>query len=117
MKQAEDQGLKYGAVECSLILAEALMQSHSLPQARQELERALGQSEKLGLQPLTIKANYLLATVLRSSGENAQAQAHYQAALLGLDSMQKESGAEKLLSRSDLAAIYKDSTRWSQTKN
>jgi eukaryotic-like serine/threonine-protein kinase len=117
VKQAEDQGLRYSAVECSLILAGALMQAHKLPEARQELEGALGQSQKLGLQPLTVNAHYLLATALRTSGDAGQAVGHYQAAVQILDSMQKESGAEKLLLRSDLAAIYKDSTRWSQTKN
>jgi eukaryotic-like serine/threonine-protein kinase len=117
MKQAEDQGLKYSAVECSLILAEALMQARNFLQARQELEDALGQSQKLGLQPLTVKAHYLLATVLRATGESAQAQGHYQAVLLLLDGMQKESGAEKLLQRSDLAAIYKDSTQWSRGRS
>ena len=93
------------------------MQAHKLPEARQELERALGQSQKLGLQPLTVKAQYLLATALRTSGEAGQAVGHYQAAIQILESMQKESGAEKLLLRSDLAAIYKDSVRWSQSKN
>jgi hypothetical protein len=53
---------------------------------------------------------------LRSSGNDSLARGHYQDALRLLDSMQKESGAEKLLQRSDLAAIYKDSTRWSQSK-
>jgi len=117
MKQATDQGLKYSAVECSLILSEALMQAHNFPQARQELESALGQSERLGLQPLTVRAHYLLATVLRSTGNSTQAESHYRDVLTLLDSMQKESGAEKLLLRSDLAAIYKDSTRWSQSKS
>jgi len=113
MRQAEDQGLKYSAVECSIVLSEALIQARDFSHARQELERALGQSEKLGLQPLTAKVHYLLATILRSSGDAVPARAHYQAALRVLDSMQKESGAEKLLLRSDLAAIYKDSSNWS----
>jgi eukaryotic-like serine/threonine-protein kinase len=117
VKQADEQGLKYGAVECSLILAEALMQARNFPQARQELESALGQSEKLGLRPLTAQAHYLLAVALRTSGSQAQAQSHYQDAISLLENMQKESGAEKLLQRSDLAAIVKDSTRWTQTKN
>jgi tetratricopeptide (TPR) repeat protein len=116
IKQAEDQGLKYSAVECSLILGEALMQARNLPQARQELERALGQSEKWGLQPLTARGHYLLASVLRTSGDAASAQNHYQDAIRLLDNMQKEAGAEKLLQRSDLAAMYKDSTRWAEAK-
>ena len=116
IKQAEDQGLKYNAVESSLILGEALMQARNFPQARQELERALGQSERLGLQPLTAQAHYLLATVLRTSSNAAPAQSHYQDAIRLLDNMQKEAGAEKLLQRSDLAAIYKDSAHWSEAK-
>src|SRR5262249_11423548 len=104
------------AVECSLILGEALLQSHKLPQARQELESALTASQRMGLQPLTVRAHYLLGTVLRMSGNNVLAQEHYQDAIRLLDTMKKESGAEKLLERSDLATIYKDSTRWSQGK-
>ena len=32
-----------------------------------------------------------------------------------LDEIRKEAGAEKVIERADLKAIYTDSTRWSQT--
>ena len=114
MKQAEDRGLKYEAIKCSVLLGEALIQVRDYARARQELESGLEQSEKLGLQPLSVEAHYLLATSLRGAGEKAQAQEHYLAVLGVLDNMQKESGAEKLLQRSDLAVMYKDSSHWSQ---
>src|ERR1019366_120455 len=40
VEQAEKLGLKYIAVECSLLMAEAMIQTHDNPRAQQELERA-----------------------------------------------------------------------------
>ena len=77
-EQAEKLGLKYIAVECSLHMAEAMMQVKDYSHARQELDRALGQSDKLGLKPLTVRTHYLLATTLRQSGNSTEAQEHYQ---------------------------------------
>jgi tetratricopeptide (TPR) repeat protein len=113
-KQAEDQGFAYMAVECSVYMADAMLRNHDGVHARQELERALLQADKLGLKPLSAKAHYLLATALRASGNQVEAQQHYHDSLQLLDAMSKEAGAEKILQRSDLKAIYDDATRWSQ---
>ena len=88
-----------------------------LPPARQELDRALGQSDKLGLKPLTVRAHYLLATTLRQSGNGAEAQDHYRQVLRLLDTIRKESGSEKVMERSDVSTMFNDSTRWLQTKS
>ncbi len=102
IQQANDLGQKYTAVESSLFLAEAMMQSHDFAHARQELERALLLSDKLGMQPLSARAHYLLATMARESGNNSEAQDNYREALRLLDAMKKDPGAEKLLQRAGL---------------
>ena len=47
IQQADDLGLKYTSVECSILMAEAMMQNHDRSHARQELERALVLADKL----------------------------------------------------------------------
>jgi len=116
-KQAEDQGFAYMAVECSLYMAEAMLQVKDYSHARLELDRALGQSDKLGLKPLTVRAHYLLATTLRQSGNGAEAQDHYRQVIRLLDTIRKEPGSEKLMERSDVSTMFNDSTRWLQTKS
>jgi len=114
IQQADDLGLKYTSVECSIFMADAMMQSHDSAHARQELERALLLSDKLGMQPLSARAHYLLAAVDRESGNTSDARDHYREALRLLDVMKKDPGAEKLLQRADFKAIYDESTRGTQ---
>ena len=114
IQQADDSGLKYSSVECSIFMAEAMMQSHDSIHARQELERALLRSDKLGQQSLSAHAHYLLATIERESANNTEAQVHYREVTRALDTMKKEAGAEKLLQRADLKHMYEESTHWWQ---
>jgi eukaryotic-like serine/threonine-protein kinase len=115
IQQADDSSLKYSSVECSIFMADAMMQSHDSAHARQELERALLRSDKLGQQALSARAHYLLATIARDSGNNAEAKDNYQWVVRTLDTMKKEAGAEKLLQRLDLKAMYEESARGTQT--
>jgi tetratricopeptide (TPR) repeat protein len=114
IQQADDSSLKYSSVECSIFMADAMMQIHDSAHARQELERALLRSDKLGQQALSARAHYLLATIARDSGNNAEAKDNYQWVVRTLDTMKKEAGAEKLLQRSDLKAMYEESARGTQ---
>jgi Tfp pilus assembly protein PilF len=83
-------------------------------QARQELERDIAQTERLGLNPLSAQAQFFLAGVLRESGSTSDAQDHYRQALRLIDAMTKDLGADKLLNRSDFSTISTDSKRWLQ---
>jgi tetratricopeptide (TPR) repeat protein/predicted Ser/Thr protein kinase/transposase len=114
IQQADNSSLKYYSVECSIFMAEAMMQRHDYTHARQELERALLRSDKLGQQSLSAHAHYLLATIARDSANNTEAQDNYREVVRALDAMKKDAGAEKLLQRSDLKLMYEESTRWSQ---
>ncbi|MFZ0801012.1 MAG: tetratricopeptide repeat protein [Terriglobales bacterium] len=111
-EQAESQGLKYEAVQGSLDLGEALINTKSLPQARVELERAQTRSEKLGLHWLQARAEYLLGTVSRLSGSNSLALDHYHESLRLLDEIRKEAGNDKIMTRADFAAMSNDAKRW-----
>ena len=114
LTEAERQGLKYRVIECSVYIGQALMAAKSSDPARSELEGTLLQSEKLGLNPLSFQAHYLLATILRQSGKAADAQEHYRRALRLTDEMAKEPGAEKLLNRADLSKAVSDCKLWLQ---
>jgi serine/threonine protein kinase/Tfp pilus assembly protein PilF len=110
-QQADRLGLKFEAVQASVYLGEALARNKAYPQARQELERALTNSQKLGLQWLEAQSNYLLGVVLRQSGNSKQAADYYRAAISKWDEEQKEAGNPAFLSRADLSQMYKDAQR------
>jgi tetratricopeptide (TPR) repeat protein len=114
-QEADTLGLKYLSAECSIYLGEALVNTRDYSRARQEVERAVAKTEKLGLRTLSAQGHYLLATILRLTGRGAEAPAHYREALGLLEDIRKEAGANNVLQRSDLNCIYSDSTRWSQT--
>ena len=113
-QEADSLGLKYSSVECSIYVGEALVNSKDYVRARQELESALGKSEKLGLRTLLAKDHYLLGTTLRLTGNGTEATGHYREALRLLDEIRKEAGVERVVERADLKTIYAESTRWSQ---
>jgi eukaryotic-like serine/threonine-protein kinase len=114
LEQSDELSQKYSSVECSIYLAEAMMQRHDNNHAHQELQRALLRSEKLGQQYLSARAHYLLATIARASSNRTEAQASYRSVVRSLDTMQKEPGAEKLLQRPDLKLMYEESSHWLQ---
>lgn len=109
--KANELGLKYTAVECSILMGEAEMQGRDRERSRQELERALALSDKLGMQPLSARAHYLLAAIDRDSGNASDAQDHYREALRLLDAMKKDPGAEKLMQRPDFKTIFDEATQ------
>ncbi len=110
--EAEALGLKYRSIECSIIEAEGRMQLKDYPGARQQLERAVLQSEKLGLQPLLLRAHFFLGRWSRDKGAAADATGHYQQALNLLDTIKKDPGSEKIMERADFKAIYAESDAW-----
>jgi len=114
-QEADRQGLKYQSLECSIYSAQALLQTKNFAQAKQELERDVAQTEKLGLNPLSAQAQFLLANALRETDNTSDAQDHYRQALRLLDTMAKDPGADKLLNRSDFSIISADSKRWLQS--
>ncbi len=114
-QEADTLGLKYLSAECSIYLAEALVNTKDYSRARQELERAVAKTERLGLRTLSAQGHYLLATILRLTGKGGEAAGHCREALRLLEAIRNEAGANNVLQRADLNAVYTDSARWSQT--
>jgi eukaryotic-like serine/threonine-protein kinase len=113
-EEADTLGEKYFSVDASIELAQGLIDVKNYPGARQELDRAFGRSEKMGLRTLQAKVHYLRATLLRLIGKGRDASAEYQEALKLLEQARSEPGADKVLDRADLNTIYTESTRWSK---
>ena len=112
MQQADDAGLKYSSVECEIFLAEAMLQAHDATHARQELDRALLRSDKLGQQELSAQSHYLLASIARDSKNNTDAKDNFRWVVNTLDTMKKDQGAENLLQRTDIKHNYEDAANW-----
>jgi len=110
-QQADSLGLKYLSTECSVYLAEALLDAKDYSRARQELEAALRRSQKLGLRTLLAQSHYLLATVLHRTGNRADASRHYADARRILEEIHKDAGTDIVLKRADLSPILLESSR------
>jgi tetratricopeptide (TPR) repeat protein/predicted Ser/Thr protein kinase len=99
-------GLKNVSTEATLSLAEALLGTHQYPAAKKEIETALTTSEKLGLQTLQARSQYLLGRSLELSGsDTAEATPHYATAKRLLETIRQESGSDAIVKRQDLIAI------------
>lgn len=104
--QADSLGLKFLALQVSTTMAEAAAKTKDYSHARQMLEQLLGQSDKLGLRMEEARVQYLLGSVLRSTGDESGSASHYREAVRLLNEAQKEPGAQNLLQRNDLKAMY-----------
>ncbi len=113
VQQADSQGRKYISVAASILMAEAMIKNKDYSAARQELQRGLGRSEKLGLRLETARTHYLMGTALRLSGSGGEAAAQYRDAVHGLEQIQNEQGAEHLTERFDLKSIYAEAKKFS----
>jgi eukaryotic-like serine/threonine-protein kinase len=115
VQQADSLRLKYLSLEGSLGVAEAMIGAKNYGGARQELENNLSTSETLGLRLDTAEIHYFLGNVLRLTGSAEEASGHYSQVVNILNDLKAEAGADHLLDRSDVRAIYADATRRSQT--
>jgi tetratricopeptide (TPR) repeat protein/predicted Ser/Thr protein kinase len=110
---ADALGLKAVSVECSVVLAQALVATKSAG-AGEVLTLTLARAENLGLRMLDAKAQYLQATLDARNGKTADAARAYRAVVGILDGIAKEDGAGKVLQRADLAGIYADAGKGSR---
>jgi eukaryotic-like serine/threonine-protein kinase len=115
IQKADELGLKYTSIESSIFMADAMMQTRDYARARQQLEPASLLADKLGMQPLSTRAHYLLAELAQNSGNSSDAADNCREALRLLDVMQKDPGAEKLLQRADFKAINDECTSKTQS--
>jgi Tfp pilus assembly protein PilF len=92
-----------------------MLQAHDVAHAKQEVDRALLRSDKLGQQALSAHAHYLLATMARDARNNADARDNFRWVINTLDGMKKDQGAENLLSRDDIKRMYSDAAGFLKT--
>ncbi len=110
VRDADSAGLKTISTEATLALAEALINLRQYPAAKKELEASLTTSEKLGLQVLLARSQYLLGRTLELSGSgNVEAASHYATAKRILDGIRQESGSDSIVKRRDLSSIWAQS--------
>jgi hypothetical protein len=62
----------------------------------------------------TARIQYLLGNSLRLEGNDGAS--HYREVVRILDEIKKEPGAQDLLQRADLKALYDDAARWATSK-
>ena len=116
-QEADRRNLKYLSLESSVDAAEAAIGHKDYAEAQRELQTALGKSEKMGARYQSARIHYLLATSLRLAGNRSDASQHYRLVLNLLDDMRKDAGAEKLLERSDLKAMFTESSKFASATN
>jgi eukaryotic-like serine/threonine-protein kinase len=112
IQQADGLNLKYLSLRASVDFAQALINTKDYAHSRQELERSLGRSEKLGSRLETARIHYLLGDSARRAGDNSEAAGQYRQALSLFDGLKKEPGADHLFDRSDLHSMYAEANRW-----
>ncbi|MBV9886860.1 MAG: tetratricopeptide repeat protein [Acidobacteria bacterium] len=111
IQQADSSHLTYYAMRGSVDLAEATIKSKDYTQARQMLENSQTRSEKLGARIETARIHFLLGEAMRLGGDPRAATSQYGQAMRALDDLKKEAGAEHLLDRADLKAIYAEASK------
>ncbi len=98
--------------QCKVYLAEALIEVKDYSAARQILDQAVAQADKAGMRLRLARIYYLQATASRLSGDSGDAWNEYRQALTLLNTIRNEPGAENILRRVDLKAVFDDCTRW-----
>jgi len=109
VQQAELLHSKYYSVHGSVDLGAALIAAKDYTHARGELDHAMSRSEKMGLRLETAQIHYLTGKTARSHGQGWRSHQPVSQAKNILAEIMKEGGAEKLLQRPDLKAMYDES--------
>ncbi|HEX4309608.1 MAG TPA: tetratricopeptide repeat protein [Acidobacteriaceae bacterium] len=105
-QDADGLGLKAVSVECSVVLAQALVATKNAAAAQQTLVLTQARAENLGLRVLDAKAQALQSALAAKAGKSSEATMENHAVVRILDGISKEDGAGKVLDRADLKAIY-----------
>jgi len=100
------------SVQAQVYLGEALILIKDYSGARQILQEAAAPAEKSGMRLRLARIYYLEATASRLSGNSGDAWNEYRQSLALLTAIRNEPGAENILRRVDLKAVFDDSNRW-----
>ncbi len=104
----------YLSLRAAIAYAEAEVGIKDYAHAQHDLQQALNSADKADMRLDSARIYYLLAESARLSGSNDHTQIayNYAQAVRLLDAIKSEPGAEKVLTRSDLKAIYDDANHW-----
>jgi len=104
----------YLSVQCAVAYAEAEADAKDYPAATRDLEQALTRTEKAGMRLDSAKIYYLRGTVARLTGatDRSRTSYYYGEAVRLIDAIRADPGAENVLKREDLKAMYEDAGRW-----
>ncbi len=80
-QDADAMGLKAESVQASIYLGQALLATNHADQAREELDNAVGRSQKLGLRVDEARAQYWLGNAIARQGKASEAVPHYREAV------------------------------------
>jgi eukaryotic-like serine/threonine-protein kinase len=104
----------YLSLQSAIAYAQAQIETGDYVQSERALEQSLIQSAKAGTRLESARINYLLGTStrLRGNAEKGRSSYSYGEALRLLGEIKADPGAENVLHRADLRAIYDDAMRW-----
>jgi tetratricopeptide (TPR) repeat protein len=98
----------YLALRSAIAYAEAEVGTKDYAKAQRDLEQSLTATEKAGMRLDTARIYYLLGESARLGGspDKSRASSYYGEAVRLLDTIRLDPGAENILHRADLKAIY-----------
>jgi eukaryotic-like serine/threonine-protein kinase len=104
----------YLSLRSAIAVSEAEVGMKDYAHAQHDLEQNLTATEKAGMRLDMARINYLLGTSARLSGsmDRTQITYYYSDAVRLLDAIKSDPGAQNILHRADLKAIYDDANRW-----
>lgn len=109
-KEADSLGLKYSSVQCSLYLAQALVDTKQYSSAQEQADQARRTSERLGFKYAAALSRYTQGEILVRSGKPADATTQFQQARQMLQDIANEAHSESFLKRSDLRPVVSATT-------
>ncbi|MBV8672448.1 MAG: tetratricopeptide repeat protein [Acidobacteriaceae bacterium] len=104
----------YLKVRAAIAYAEAEVGMKDYAHAQHDLNQTVTVTEKAGMRLDNARIYYLLGESgrLSGSGDRTQIAYYYRDTVRLLEAVKAEPGAGKLLTRSDLKAIYENASRW-----
>ena len=112
--KADSTVSSYLTLRTAMVYAQAEVAIGDYPHAQHDLEQALSTADKAGMHLDTAHIYYWLGESARLSGsaDHTQTAYYYRETVRLLDIIKSDPGAEKVLTRADLKAIYDNANRW-----
>jgi hypothetical protein len=102
---ADRAGLKFEATQATILAAESDVKLKQYARARNALDAAVAQADRLGARSLLAQAHYLMNLIEAAAGNQVEARRHLESARQLLDAIRKDSRSDEVLRRSDLKPI------------